>query len=478
MRIESATAEELLVRLRRHRSLAAAPGDELRWLATHGHLRSFDPGETASQKGRPVDGLNIVLTGHVTFHIDRGTGRKKVMEWRGGDVTGVLPYSRMQFSPGDALIEEPTQFITVPVEHLGALPSACPEVTAILVHVMVDRARVFNTSDLHDEKMVSLGKLASGLAHELNNPASAAVRSAKLLTERLVEAEKASRQLGAATLSGQELSVLERVRQICLATPVPSVRSPVEQADRVDAIAGWLERHEVDVSGAAPLADTSVTMEALDELAAALGADALQSALQWIVAGCGTRALALDLERSASRIYELVSAVKGFTYMDRPSVAEAVDLARGLGDTLAMVGSKAHSRSVAVSLELEPDLPAVRGVGGELNQIWANLIDNALDAAGRPGRVEIVARRGVNTVDVSVIDDGPGIPNDVRSRIFDPFFTTKPVGQGTGLGLDVVRRMVFRNSGEINVESRPGRTEFRVSLPVAENGGGESTPAR
>ncbi len=472
MEIVAAEQAELVERLRRHRMLGSAPPAELVWLAAHGQLRRYETGEIASHKGRPVEGLNIVLTGHVTFHVDRGSGRTKVMEWRGGDVTGVLPYSRMQFAPGEALIEEPSEFITVLTPSVAALPGACPEVTAILVHTMVDRARVFNTSDLHDEKMVSLGKLASGLAHELNNPASAAMRGAKLLTDRLVETEKASRRLGAVQLSDQELAVLERVRQICLAAPVLSVRSPIERADREDAIAGWLERHGVDAAGAAALAETSVTMEALDELAAALGTGTLESALQWIVAGCGTRALASDLERSASRIYELVSAVKGFTYMDKPSVSEAVDLARGLSDTLAMLGNKARAQSVGVTVELEPDIPAVRGVGGDLNQIWANLIDNALDAAGSAGHVEIVARRGVNTVDVSVIDNGPGIPDDIRSRIFDPFFTTKAVGQGTGLGLDIVRRMVFRNSGEINVESRPGRTEFRVSLPMTDTGDG------
>jgi signal transduction histidine kinase len=345
-------------------------------------------------------------------------------------------------------------------------------VTAILVHIMLDRARVFTSSDLHDEKMISLGKLAAGLAHELNNPASAAARSAKLLIDGLIEADAASRALGAMRLSGPTLAAIERARDVCLAGATARALSPIERADREETIASWLDKHGVDRATAAPLAETPVTLELLDELAAALDTSALSTTLHWIAAGCTTRALASEVEKAATRVHDLVAAVKRFTYMDRHAAPEAVDVAQGLSDTVAVLSNKARTKSIGMTITVEPNLPRVRGFGGELNQVWANLIDNALDAAPASGRVTVTAGRGVGSVIVSVVDDGPGIPADIQERIFDPFFTTKPVGKGTGLGLDIARRLVRRSDGEIEVESRPGRTEFRVTLPVAPDGAG------
>jgi len=192
----------------------------------------------------------------------------------------------------------------------------------------------------------------------------------------------------------------------------------------------------------------------------------VRATVRWVAAGCTVRGLARDIERAASRVHALVTAVKGFTYMDHATAPEPVDVAKGLTDTLAVMAAKARGKSVSVTLKLPTDLPRVRGFGGELNQVWANLVDNALDAVSQGGRVMVTARTEGHKVVVSVIDDGPGIPADVKNRIFDPFFTTKPIGKGTGLGLDIVRRLVHQNDGLIDVESVPGRTEFRVALPV------------
>jgi signal transduction histidine kinase len=189
--------------------------------------------------------------------------------------------------------------------------------------------------------------------------------------------------------------------------------------------------------------------------------------LRWTAAGCSVRTLASEIHEAGTRIAGLVLAIKGFTHMDRAEVAEPVDLKLGLSNTVAVLKAKARSKAAAVVVNVEPDLPPVRGFVGELNQIWANLIDNALDAVPNPGRVEVLANREGQRVVVRIIDNGSGIPAEIRERIFDPFFTTKPVGQGTGLGLDIVRRLVRHNDGEIAVESQPGRTEFRVVLPTA-----------
>jgi signal transduction histidine kinase len=362
---------DLLARLKEHAALGKVPLVELAWLVAHGVPRSYRAGDVTTPKAQSEEWLQIVLSGRLAIHADRGAGSRKIVEWHGGDVCGLMPYSRGGAPPGDTVVEEPTDTLAVHRDHLAGMIRECPGVTAMLVHAMLDRARHFTSSDYHDEKLVSLGTLAAGLAHELNNPASAASRGAQRLAQAVADAESAA------------------------------------------------------------------------------------------------RALATDIDTATSGISGLVAAVKGFTYMDRAPTSEPVDIRRGIRDTLTVLGAKTRAKSVAVTVDLAADLPSVNAFGAELNQVWANLIDNALDAVAASGRVEIAARRERDCVVVLVADDGPGIPSENLGRIFDPFFTTKGVGQGTGLGLDIVRRLVQRHDGEIALDSRPGRTEFKVSLPVA-----------
>jgi signal transduction histidine kinase len=458
--------EELMGRLREHRTLGSVPPAELTWLADHGYVRHFDRGGFLGRQGVYTDGFHVVFSGHLAIYVDRGEGRHKDFEWRAGDVAGLLPYSRMKTSPGDVMAEEPSEMLTVPTEHLPELIRSCPEVTAALVHVMVDRARHFTSNDLHDEKMKSLGKLAAGLAHELNNPASAVVRSAKQLVQGLEEADEASRALGAAPLTASQREAEDGVRTACLAAPLSVPRSPMEQADRVDAVTDWLESRGIATALAGPLAETAVTLPALERLAGALQGEVLHAALRWVAHGCAARSLAGEIQTAATRIYELVTAVKGFTQVDRETAARPTDVSQGIADTLTMLKAKVRAKSAAVTVDVAPGLPPVRAYGGELNQVWVNLIDNALDAVAPEGRVTVSAGVEGSRVVVRIADDGPGIPPAVLPRIFDPFFTTKPVGQGTGLGLDIVRRLVSRHDGAIDVESAPGRTVFAVSLPV------------
>jgi signal transduction histidine kinase len=383
----------------------------------------------------------------------------------------MLPYSRLVTPPGDSVAQEPSTILAVHRDHLVAMTRECHDVTSILVHTMLDRTRAFTSSDLHDEKMISLGKLSAGLAHELNNPASAIERSAAVLQTRLEDFERASRALGAAGLSDAQLAAAGSVRHACMATRERGVRSPLEEADREAAIADWLADHGLDDASAEALAETTVTVEALDTLAGAVDGPALNAVIKWAATACSVRGLALEIQDAATGISRLVAAIKGFTHMDHAVVAEPVDLVQGLSNTVAVVKSKARSKQVAVVVNAEPGLPPVRGFVGELNQIWLNLIDNALDAVPESGRIEVHASRDRQRVVVRVTDNGTGIPSEIRERIFDPFFTTKPVGVGTGLGLDIVRRLVIHNDGEISVDSEPGRTEFRVVLHAAGAGG-------
>ncbi len=440
------------------------PRTELEWLAEHSRPDTWEAGSVVAPKGRRIETLWVILSGHIAIYVDRGAGPRRVMEWRTGDVDGLLPYSRMTGPPGDTYVEETTRVLSLHESEFPELIHRCPVFTAHTVHIMLDRARAFNTSDLQDEKMVSLGKLAAGLAHELNNPASAALRNAKLLPEALARMDSASRALGAAGISGATAAAIARALSLCRAKPAGGVLSPIERADREDEITGWLKRHNSDPGHAPALAETAVTIESLDALADAIPGRILDAALHWLDTGCTAHVLAADIERAAKRIHEMVSAIKNFTYMDRLSGPESVDVEKGLRDTVLILASRARSKNASVTLDIEPNLPRAYATGGELNQVWLNLIDNALDALTESGHVAVSARRELDRIVVRVEDDGPGIPPDIAPRIYDPFFTTKPQGKGTGLGLDITWRLLRRYHGDISFDSRPGRTEFRVSL--------------
>lgn len=456
---------ELPDRLAAHRGLAGTPREQLTWLAAHGRLLRLEAGPVAVAKTKLIENLWIVLSGHLSIRIQRSSGSRKVMEWQSGDIAGVLPYSRMTAPPGDVTAEETTELLIVHRDNFREMARECHELTTTLVHAMLDRARIFTSSDLQVEKMASLGKLAAGLAHELNNPASAVGRTAEGLSAHLAELELTARAVGAVRFSETQLALLEGERTGCVGE-TRSILSPIERANRENAFESWLTRHGLEPAIADSLIDTPLDLNGLDELARDLDTRTLDLVIRYLSASCLTRRLAAEVESAASRISKLVAAVKRFTYMDQAAVPEPVDIGQGLSDTIAVLGAKARQKSIGVTLDVPPKLPTVLGVGGELNQVWLNLIDNALDAAPARGHVAITVTLESHFVVVRVIDDGPGIPDEIREKIFEPFFTTKPVGAGTGLGLEIAWQLVQRHKGEINVLSQPGRTEFAVSLPA------------
>ena len=456
---------DLIPRLVALECLHGIPRPELDWLVEHGRFESYGAGEVLAPKGERIERLWILLSGYVAVRMDMGAGPRRVIEWRPGDVMGMLPYSRMKGPPGDNYTETPTEALVVHERDFPEMIRTCPAFTAYTVHLMLDRARAFNASALQDEKMVSLGKLAAGLAHELNNPASTTVRGAHLLTEMLAEADDSARALGAAGLTGEQMRALMAVRDGCERSK--EFLSPLDRAQREDDLADWLERRDADPAHAIPLADAGVTVDTMDALVDAVPHDAADAAVRWMAAGCAVRSIAADIAAGGDRIRDLVGAMKRFTYMDRRGAAESIELEPALRDTIRVLEAKAREKGATVSLRVDPGIPRVRAVGDELNQVWLNLLDNALDAIEPGGRVEVEAGAEKGRVVVRVIDDGPGVPSDALPHIFDPLFTTKPPGHGTGLGLDIARRLVRRSDGEIDVSTGPGRTAFAVRL-VAE----------
>jgi signal transduction histidine kinase len=451
----------LVERLAAHRTVGAVPREQLEWLSEVGQLRTLEAGDILSASGQPVAGLYVILEGHLFIRVDRGAGSRIVMEWHGGDVTGLLPYSRIRTPPGNVVAEQRTVLLIVEPPGIARMIRECHELTAVMVHVMLDRARVFKSSELLDEKMVSLGRLAAGLAHELNNPASAVARSAKMLVVELERLDDATRQVCQLNLSDTQSFSVAALRE---ARTAASGRSPLDAADREDALADWLDARGVSGVALEQLAASGFSPSDLEALSATVGVDDIRTVLAHISARQTVHRLAAEIDTAASRIHALVDAVKGFTYMDQQATLQPIAIGRGLSDTITVLGSKARSRSVEVRLEIAPELPTVDGYGGELNQVWGNLLDNAIDAAPN-GHVRVTAGVELGKVVVRVIDDGRGIPAETLTRIFDPFFTTKPVGEGTGLGLDIARRIVHRHHGVVDVTTGEHGTEFRVTLP-------------
>ena len=464
----SATLTERLAALA---PLAGIPLAQLEWLAEHGTIRGFADGALLYGRGRGEDlrGVFVVLSGRFSVRVFSDGVEREVREVKAGEISGYLPYSRIVNPAAHLVADGPTEILSIAEADVREMTRQCYDVTAVCVHAMVDRARTFKDYDLHREKMAALGRLSAGLAHELNNPASAMARAADLLDASRGEVAAAAEAVGAARLTSARRSALEALVAAAAREPAES-HAALAQADREDQVLAWLERQGLDPDAASVLAASGLAAADLEAAGEALGGDALGVAVRYVAAQAHARRLTRDLVSAATRVHTLVTAVKAHTHMNRATAPEPVTLEPHLADAITLLGSKAAAREIAVELRVEPGLPPVHGVVSELNHVWLNLIDNAVDAAPPSGHVGVSARVDRGDVVIEVVDDGPGIADEHLSRVFDPFFTTKDVGRGAGLGLDVVQAVVRNHRGSVDVTSRPGHTRFRVVLPVWEEG--------
>jgi signal transduction histidine kinase len=442
--------------------------DQLHWFASTAEEIRFSPGDLLLHEGDPADALFVLLEGEIRGRRESGGGGDSPgFVGRAGQVLGMLPFSRMTHFPVTARATAPGWILRLHKDHFQEMLQRIPELTPRLIGVLADRIREYSRAEQERDKLSALGKLSAGLAHELNNPASAAGRAAEGLREYMRDLRRINKELDDASLSCEERSSLASVEDHLvndLATAVP--RDALEQSDLEEELAVWLNRRSISNASrlASGLVEAGVDRTTLEKLGTKFRAEILSQILARVVSSVGAERLTREIEASTGRISELVRAIKEYTYMDQAPEQE-VDVHRGIESTLTMLKFRLK-HGVQVKREFAPDVPRIFAHGSELNQVWTNLIDNAIDAMGGKGELTIRTSRELDYVLVEIIDNGPGIPETAKLHIFEPFFTTKGVGEGTGMGLDTVYRIVRAHRGEISVDSEPGRTSFQVRLPL------------
>ena len=447
-------------------AFADLPDDQIEWFLGQAQELSLKAGETYSRQGDPADAMFVVLEGEVQGRGEIG-GETVTFNISAGSVTGVLPFSRMkQFTVSGRAVKD-SRILKFPAALFPELVQKMPELAKRLVGMMSDRIREVTRLEQQQDRLAGLGKLSAGLAHELNNPASAAKRAASQLREILKKIRDASLELGRRELTSAQKAEIEKLEAFFIQRdePPPDVLTTSDLEEQLDSL---LRSHgQNDLwQLAADLARKSVKPEMLESLFSILDAETARAALVRIAASVEIANLLNEIESSTSRISDLVRAIKEYTYMDQAPV-QNVDIVKSLETTLTILNHKLK-RGVVVQRDYHRVPFLVNSFGSELNQVWTNLIDNAIDAMGGKGALQVRTYRDDGCVVVEIGDNGPGISPEIKSHIFEPFFTTKGVGEGTGLGLDTVQRIVKKHRGNIQVTSKPGDTRFQVRLPLAE----------
>ena len=431
--------------------------------------RELAPGEVIAEQGVEVDGLHLLLVGSAqSLMITRGraepVGRQQAPTWMGAiaALTGNPLPVRMQ-------AQTRCRVGFVGNEDFRRLALAQPSVHQRVMHQVAPVMSRVTEIEQNRERLASLGTMAAGLAHELNNPAAAAQRSAAQMAEALnVLSSTVGRFVEAGLERGDAARLVELHREAVARAGSLTTLDALDAADAEDDLGACLEQLGVPRAWelTEPLAAAGIDRAWIDRVASVAG-PATEPAVEWIAATLTARSLTQELQQSTQQMSKLVAAVKSYSYMDRGDLVE-IDLHEGLETTLTVLGHKLKHTSIKIVRHYDRGLPKLTVRGSELNQVWTNLLDNAIDALGDDGTITITTEHDGSCARVDISDDGPGIPADIRERVFDSFFTTKDIGSGTGLGLATARRIVVeRHDGSLTLDTQPGRTTFRVSLPLS-----------
>jgi signal transduction histidine kinase len=435
------------------------------WLATHGEEMVAKAGDVLFEEGAPAERMILILKGEI--HVRRQAGGPMALFiGRAGQMTGVLPYSRMKGYGGQGFAVTDVWALLIHKSLFSEMLLAIPSMGQRVVSTLLDRVREVTRIEQQAEKLTALGKLAGNLAHELNNPASAAQRAASGLATELRANRQNRFRLINLCLSEAQVRGVESWEQKILSRADPNlVPNAQDYIAREEAVRTWLSGIGLeDPWEVAPqLAESGVTPPDLDALHALLQGNGTAIVLQFFARYLRSTRSVEALVSSTDRIFDLISAIKAYSYMDRAPILE-IDVPAGIEATLQMLQSR--MTNIRIEREYEPGLPRISAYGSELNQVWTALIENALDALGNQGLLKLTCRLEGEMMLVEIWDTGHGIPPELQDRIFEPFFTTKAPGHGLGLGLDNAMRIVRKHRGHLSERSEPGSTCFRVRIPL------------
>ena len=442
--------------------------EDLGWLAARMEVVQYNSGDVIAEEGSPADRMMVLLRGETRGQREHAVGDGRTYTARAPQVTGLLPYSRLKQIPLTIRAMTPATIAFLPATRFQEMMERLPTLAQKLVGVLADRIRETTRVDQQREKLTALGKLSAGIAHELNNPAAAVRNAAVNLRQVVRDLRTAGLHLDHRGLSVEDRIFLARVECDWSKDHPPMALDSLERSDREEAIGEWLEARRVPAARqlAPDLVDAGCDLETLQALAARFDGETLTDAITRLTASFTLNRLVEQIESGTSRIGDLVHAIKQYSYMDQ-SPEQEIDVHEGLENTLIMLHYRLK-HGIDVLREYDRSIPRICAHGSELNQVWTNLIDNAIDAMNGKGELLVRTVGDYSGILVEIRDSGPGIPAELKDRIFEPFFTTKPVGDGTGLGLDTVYRIVQKHRGQVHVESKPGCTSFQVRLPSAQ----------
>jgi len=462
----NAAMPQIINQLRKVEALQDVPEYQLQWMAEKGKVQKFKAGDYVFKKDEPLTKMVIVLSGIISLKISQNGQFKEIDQITTGEIGGILPYSRAIKSTGSGVVEADCSIFILDKFCFEEMINNHHELTTVLVHIMASRIREFTAAQQQDDKMMALGKLSAGLAHELNNPASAVVRSSSELKKVNEILPSLVRKVVSLDINSEKM---EAINQLFLNKA--KTRIDLSLKDRTaleDQITDWLEDHSIEepYEIAEVLSDNNFTSQDLELIREKVETSNLKPLLDWLTQSLIFNKLVNEIQEGSKRISDLVHAIKSYSHMDRSPDKELLDIHDGINNTLTMLSHKLKAKKVDVEKEFSDSLPKVKAYAGTLNQVWTNLIDNAVDAMEEGGTLTIRTFPENGNVKIDIIDNGSGIDESVKSKIFDPFYTTKDIGKGTGLGLDIVRNIISQHQGSINVESEPGQTKFQICLPV------------
>jgi len=446
------------------------PDNQLQWFIDNSLNQVISDGEVLFRPGDALTGPHIIVEGAIHFYMMQNGSRREYTTFNKGEVTGYLPYSRGKIAGGYAQATGELQLLSLPGDKIQELIKNHFELTQSLVHVMSNRVRDFTALQQQNEKMMALGKLSAGLAHELNNPASAIVRDSVSLRDHLKLDPKLFKDMVMISIDEEQVDLLNQKLFKVLEVKNQTHLTLKQRMLREDELSEWFEEQEVEngYAIAESFTDFNFTVEDLQSCAEVIPKASLSPLFNLISNLLVTERMVEDIQHSSKRIADLVNSIKNFTHMDRAQDKQFADIHMGIRNTLTMLGYKVRKGNIQLVEEYDENLPPVKGLIGELNQVWTNIIDNAIDAmeVNGQGVLTIKTERDGEFVQVTISDDGPGIPENVLPNIFDPFYTTKPMGKGTGMGLEVVQRIIYQHNGSVKVKSQPGQTHFIVCFPL------------